>query len=51
VLAGAYGADAARLWLHRWRLFFLACSELFAYAGGREWGVSHYRFSRPEAAR
>lgn len=50
VLAGAYGADAARLWLRRWRLFFLGCSELFAYREGGEWGVSHYRFARREAA-
>ncbi|UCE87993.1 MAG: class I SAM-dependent methyltransferase [Deltaproteobacteria bacterium] len=52
VLAEVYGPDEARLWYRRWRIFFLACSELFAYRGGDEWWVSHYRFApRPEAAR
>lgn len=44
VLRRTYGADAPA-WFQRWRLFFLACEELFGYEGGSEWGVSHYRLS------
>lgn len=39
-----YGSDAKK-WYQRWRIFFLACEELFGYSGGDEWFVGHYRFS------
>ena len=44
VLQQTYGAEADR-WFHRWRLFFLACEELFGYRGGSEWLVAHYLFA------
>ena len=45
MLSEVYGRDATR-WFQRWRLFFMACAELFAYRGGNEWFVSHYRWER-----
>ena len=45
ILRSTYGADAA-LWWRRWRIFFMACAELFGYADGTEWFVAHYRFAR-----
>jgi len=50
ILAHVYGQRDAKRWFHRWRLFFLACAELFGARGGHEWWVSHYRFVRPEAS-
>ena len=46
VLADAYGKSAAALWHQRWRMFWMACAELFGYDDGHEWLVGHYRFSR-----
>jgi cyclopropane-fatty-acyl-phospholipid synthase len=45
VLEDAYADDAAR-WHQRWRMFWMACAELFGYRDGNEWGVGHYRFVR-----
>ncbi|OCZ66678.1 cyclopropane-fatty-acyl-phospholipid synthase [Achromobacter xylosoxidans] len=47
VLEQAYGAPLAGLWHQRWRMFWMACAELFGYEDGQQWGVAHYRFERP----
>ena len=41
LFAQAYGADWKTWWVY-WRLFFMACAELFGYRHGREWYVGHY---------
>lgn len=46
VLTQAYGPHAG-LWNQRWRMFWMACAELFGYDDGQQWGVGHYRFTRP----
>src|SRR5471032_2736172 len=45
ILRNFYGNDT-NLWMRRWRWFFLATAGLFGYAGGSEWGVSHYRMKK-----
>ncbi|MFK8015499.1 MAG: cyclopropane-fatty-acyl-phospholipid synthase family protein [Gammaproteobacteria bacterium] len=46
MIADTYGASERTRWTVRWRLFFLACSELFAYDNGQQWWVSHYLLGR-----
>jgi len=45
ILERVYGSDW-KVWGMRWRLFFMACEELFAYDNGQAWQVAHYRFRR-----
>jgi len=47
VLEAAYGPAEATRWWNCWRVFFMACAELWGFRGCREWFVSHYRFERP----
>jgi cyclopropane-fatty-acyl-phospholipid synthase len=41
-----YGAEAETRWWNYWRLFYMACAELWGFRNGEEWMVSHYRFQK-----
>ena len=47
VLESVYGAQHTQQWWMRWRMFFMACAELFGYEDGQQWWVSHYLFKKP----
>lgn len=44
ILKNVYGEKDCIKWWHYWRIFYMACAELWNYQQGREWLVSHYRF-------
>lgn len=46
IMEETYGRDFASVWWMRWRIFFMACAELFAYNNGQEWLVGHYLFRK-----
>lgn len=46
LFAETCGPGEARRQVGRWRLFFLACAELFAFGGGSEWFVTHVRLAK-----
>lgn len=46
IFAMTYGKAATSLWWSRWRIFFMACAELWGWNKTPEWQVSHYRFHK-----
>jgi len=47
LLAETYGGANTEKWWGYWRLFYLACAELWWFRDGEEWRVSHYLFRKP----
>ena len=46
IFSDTYGPADAKVWINRWRIFFMACAELFGMRGGDEWRVSHFLFDK-----
>ena len=46
IFAETYGPQKARQWLAYWRIFFMACAELWNFEKGEEWMVCHYRMTK-----
>ena len=46
IMERVYGPAEATVWWVRWRIFFMACAELFGYEQGQQWGISHYLFEK-----
>ena len=40
------GAENPAVQIQRWRMFFMACAELFGHENGGQWHVAHYLFEK-----
>ena len=45
-LAGSDNPESELILWQRWRMFVMACQELFAHQGGETWFVGHYLFEQ-----
>ena len=41
-----YGRENVNKWIMKWRLFFIACAELFGFNNGNEWIISLFLFQK-----
>jgi cyclopropane-fatty-acyl-phospholipid synthase len=46
ILATTYGENDIEMWRNRWRMFYMACAELFGSDNGQQWWVTHYLFEK-----
>jgi cyclopropane-fatty-acyl-phospholipid synthase len=46
IFKNTYGQNESRRWWVYWRIFFMACAELWGFNRGTEWSISHYLFSK-----
>ena len=49
LFAQTYGVENETRWWVYWRVFYMACAELWGYRNGEEWLVSHYLFHNKKA--
>ena len=45
-LSSKYKATDLKIFINRWKLFFIICAELFGYKDGNEWYVKQYLFTK-----